>query len=78
MPDWLLAAIIAAVPGVLGAGGLWVRVQRVEKDVEQCVRRELFDVQIRGVDEKLSRIDHSLNRLLDRVFENTSPGKRFP
>lgn len=73
MPDWLFAGIVASVPGVLAAGGLWVRVQRVEKDVEQCVRRELFDIHSRGIEEKLTRIEGMIERLMDRMFENTSP-----
>lgn len=38
MPDWLLTAILAAVPGLIGAGGIWVRVSRVERDVEESGR----------------------------------------
>lgn len=56
MPDWLIAAFTAAIPGLLAVGALFVRVQRLEADMDKRVSRELFDVHVRNVERELGEI----------------------
>lgn len=84
MPDWLIAAIVAAVPGVLAAGGLWVRVGHLEKEIGKCVTREVYALQQNAMTDKLNRIENIVERLYDRLTGyartpksgDTDPGNR--
>jgi hypothetical protein len=73
MPEWLLTGILASVPGLLVAGGVLVRVSRLEADVKERVTREVFDLHIAGVNEKLAEIK-ALLTLRPRRGEDTNPG----
>ena len=55
MPEWV-EIIITVAPGLLAAGALWVRVSRLERDVDARVSRELFDVHVKHVEASLAEI----------------------
>lgn len=75
--DW--AAIAICIGSSLGTAGVaWgamsVRIRVVERDVAACVRRELYDSQSTGQNQKLDRIERQVERILDKISrDDTSP-----
>lgn len=79
MPEWLINALAAMGPiAILAAGGLWVRVSRLEKDTEEFVRKDIYEAHTKAIEEKLTDIKEMIKTMSDRIFENTSPGVRRP
>ena len=79
MPDWLVL-VLGASSGLIGGGVAWgtltVRMTRVERDVGECVRRELYESQSKAQDEKLSRIERMCERVLERLDRETTGAHR--
>lgn len=73
MQDFIISALPGVAAALLTAGGLLVKVNRLEKDVDECVRREVYDLAQRGLKEHLERIERQNDRILDRLDENTNP-----
>jgi hypothetical protein len=87
MPAWLIANIATAGATLIGIGVLIADLARVKRDVADCVRRELYDANMRSMNDKLDKIERTLERLLDieravarladrmpRRTEDTDPG----
>jgi hypothetical protein len=81
MPEWLVI-LSAAAPGLIAAGGLYVRVQRLERDAQQLrndiekrVSRELFDVHVQQLRADLAEVKGILLGR-SRREDNTDPGLR--
>jgi hypothetical protein len=55
MSDYI-GYLLAAAPGLLAAGGLLVRVNRLERDVAQCVTREILTLHMDAIKSELARI----------------------
>lgn len=80
-PDTIIALAIQAVVGVLALGGMWVKVHRLERDVGECVRREVYAAEMKPLNEKLSRVESLVERIYDRFAsrrEESGPQPRAP
>ena len=75
MLELIITGLVAATPGLLAAGGAWVRLARVEKDVEARVSREVFDVHLRAVEKELAEIKALLISRYGRGHDDTNPGR---
>jgi hypothetical protein len=67
-PEVIIGLVLAALPGVLAAGGLWWRVSRLESDVRECVRRDVHAEQQRGLKTHLRRIERMLETISQHLF----------
>lgn len=66
--DLAISLIANVSVALLVAGGLLVKVNRLEADMKDRVTRELFDLHTKRVDEKLDEIKTQNERILDRLF----------
>lgn len=66
--DLAISLIANFSVALLVAGGLLVKVNRLEADMKERVTRELFDLHTKGVEEKLAEIKQQNERILDRLF----------
>lgn len=71
--------LVVTVAGMMiVAGGLLVKVNRLEADVKERVSRELFDAHTKTIEKELSEIKAQNQRILDRLYrrpsEDTNPG----
>jgi hypothetical protein len=71
----IIGYLIASAPGLLAAGGLFVKVARLERDVEQRVSKELFDLHMRTLEKELAEIK-ALLMPRSRFNDTTDPGGR--
>lgn len=66
--DLAISLIVNFSIVLLAAGGMLVKVNRLEADMKERVTRELFDLHTKRVDEKLDEIKTQNERILDRLF----------
>lgn len=74
MPEWLLQSLAASGPlALIAVGGLFVKVARLERDMDTRVTRELFDVHMKMLEKELAEIK---GLLMSRraLREDTDPG----
>lgn len=73
--DWVTIGL-AAIPGILAVGGLWVRVNRLERDAESFVRKDIFEAHLKNIEDKLDILRDMIRPIQAAILESTSPGIR--
>ncbi len=71
MPDWIVSSLPGLASVLIVGGGLFVKVNRLERDVSQCVTREILTLHMDGIKAEIGRL---ADRLPPR--EHTDPGAR--
>jgi hypothetical protein len=71
MPEWI-GFMLAAAPGLIAAGGLFVKVQRLEADVKACVPQAVFEVHLAAMKDTLAEIKMMLSARTFRVSDSES------
>lgn len=71
MPEWLLGGLIGVFSAGIAWGAIATRVSRVERDVMQNITRELFEQYCRVTNEKLDKLERSIERISEKLDERT-------
>jgi hypothetical protein len=70
-----VAVILGALPGVLAAGGLWVRVSRLEKDIEKLDQNKASKEFADGLKGQISDLKSELDKRFDHLEELLRNGR---
>lgn len=84
MPEWAIGLLVEAAAGLLALGGMFWRLQRLEKDQADCVKRETYAAERLASEKHITRIELYVERIWERLTgysrtprpgEDTDPGR---